>query len=64
MIESRVSTFITDKDDFKKAGYDLIDTQAEIYDNIHQRPVTTGETPSQIQAHLGSDNLPENGIPQ
>ena len=49
------------KEDFKKTGYRLIDTLAEFYDTIKEKPVTTGETPKQIQTVLGNASLPENG---
>lgn len=49
------------KDEFREIGYHLVDTIAAFYDTINQRPVTTGETPTQIQAILGNDSLPENG---
>lgn len=49
------------KNDFKHIGYQLIDQISEYYDTIYTRPVTSGETPRQIQAVLGNDPLPENG---
>ena len=49
------------KEEFKKIGYMLIDTIAEFYNNIRTKPVTTGESPKQLQAILGTASLPENG---
>ena len=49
------------RDDFKKVGYQLIDTISDFIEGIEQRPVTTGETPKQIQTVLGNASLPENG---
>ncbi len=57
----RISPLEISKDDFKKMGYHLIDTVAAFYDAIKDKPVTTGETPKQIQSILGNDSLPENG---
>ncbi len=50
-------------DEFRVVGYKLIDAIADFYDTIHERPVTTGETPTQIQAVLGTASLPEQGRP-
>ncbi len=49
------------KEDFKKIGYQLIDLVAGFLDTIDKRPVTTGETPGQIQTILGDSDLPEHG---
>lgn len=49
------------KEDFKKIGYQLIDLVAGFLDTIDKRPVTTGETPGQIQTILGDADLPEHG---
>ena len=51
------------KAEFKRLGHELIDIIAEFLDTIHKRPVTTGETPSQIRAVLGQAALPEHGAP-
>ena len=57
----RKSSIEINKDDFRKIGYRLVDAIADFYEKIYQIPVTTGETPTQIQAVLGKDALPENG---
>lgn len=49
------------KDDFRRIGYSLIDSIADFYENIGTGLVTTGATPTQIQAELGKDGLPEGG---
>ena len=49
------------KEEFKKTGYQLIDTIAEFFDTIKTKPVTTGESPKQLQAILGNTLLPEDG---
>jgi aromatic-L-amino-acid/L-tryptophan decarboxylase len=50
------------KDEFKKVGHYLIDSIADFFDNIESRPVTTGETGTQLRSILGTGSLPENGI--
>jgi glutamate/tyrosine decarboxylase-like PLP-dependent enzyme len=57
----RISPIEVNKDDFRKIGYQLIDTISDFYDTINERLVTTGETPMQIQTVLGNASLPENG---
>jgi aromatic-L-amino-acid/L-tryptophan decarboxylase len=57
----RMSPIEMNKDDFKKIGYRLVDAIADFYDHINKGPVTTGETPKQVQTVLGNDALPENG---
>ena len=47
--------------EFKEIGYQLIDTIADFINTIEKKPVTTGETPKQIQNLLGNDELPEKG---
>lgn len=62
MTNNRESPIEISKEEFKKIGYQLIDTLSHFFDTIDERPVTTGETPKQIQTVLGNDSLPENGI--
>lgn len=49
------------KAEFKKLGYQLVDTIANFIDTIEEKQVTTGETPRQLQAILGTFSLPEKG---
>ena len=57
----RMSPIEINKDNFREIGYRLIDIISDFYETINERPVTTGETPKQIQAVLGNASLPENG---
>ena len=57
----RISPIQINKEDFREIGYRLIDTLSDFYENINESPVTTGETPKQIQTVLGNAPLPENG---
>jgi len=52
-----------DKSEFKKLGYQLIDTLSDFLSTIDQKPITSGETPRQIQKILGEAGLPEQGKP-
>ena len=61
MTDKRQSPIEISKDDFKKIGYQLVDTISNFIDTINEKPVTTGETPQQIQQLLGNALLPENG---
>ncbi|MFK5972433.1 MAG: aminotransferase class V-fold PLP-dependent enzyme [Flavobacteriaceae bacterium] len=51
------------KEEFRKIGYRLIDKIADFIDTIDEKPVTTGETPIELQHILGKASLPENGMP-
>lgn len=51
------------KNEFRKIGYQLVDTISNFIDTIDEKPVTTGETPKQIQNILGNASLPEQSIP-
>ena len=57
----RMSPIEINKNDFREIGYRLIDTISDFYDTINEIPVTTGETPKQIQTVLGNASLPDNG---
>jgi aromatic-L-amino-acid decarboxylase len=61
MTTNREAAIEMNKEEFKQMGYKLIDSIAEFISNIDQKPVTTGETPEQIQNILGSSSLPEHG---
>lgn len=49
------------KAEFKQLGYQLIDTIADFIDTVDERPITSGESPSQLQKVLGSRSFPEEG---
>ena len=63
MKNNRTTPIEISKEQFKKIGYQLIDKVADFIDTIDQKPVTTGETPQQIQKIMGTSPLPENGLP-
>ncbi|HSP84044.1 MAG TPA: aminotransferase class V-fold PLP-dependent enzyme, partial [Gillisia sp.] len=61
MTSKRNSPIEITPEEFRKIGYQLIDTVSGFMENISDKPVTTGESPMQIQNLLGNDPLPENG---
>ena len=61
MTDNRESPIEITKDEFKKIGYQLIDSISHFIHTINEKPVTTGETPKQIQTVLGNASLPEQG---
>ena len=63
MIDNRDTSIELGKEEFKRIGYQLIDTIATFIDTIEERPVTTGESPEQVQQLLGTASLPEHGTP-
>lgn len=62
-MNERTIPLAIDKAAFKEVGYRLVDDIAAFFDTISQRPVTTGESPKQLQALLDNNSLPENGAP-
>ncbi len=58
----RIAPLEINKEEFIKIGYSLIDSIADFIHSIKQKPVTTGESPKQLQAILGNTSLPENGV--
>jgi glutamate/tyrosine decarboxylase-like PLP-dependent enzyme len=61
MPTNRNAAIEMNKEEFKQMGYKLIDSIADFINSIDQKPVTTGETPKQIQQLLGTSSLPEQG---
>jgi aromatic-L-amino-acid/L-tryptophan decarboxylase len=61
MTHKRHAPIEMDKEEFRKAGHQLIDTIADFLQTIDQRPVTKGETAKQLKALLGEASLPADG---
>lgn len=61
MTTNREAAIEMNPEEFKQMGYKLIDSIAAFISTIDQKPVTTGETPQQIQSILGTASLPEHG---
>jgi len=49
-------------EEFRKMGNRLVDRVADFLENLPERPVTCGKSPSEIRGILGDDPLPENGM--
>ena len=47
--------------DFRNIGYTLVDTIADFFATISDKPVTTGESSAELKKLLGTDDLPEKG---
>jgi aromatic-L-amino-acid/L-tryptophan decarboxylase len=58
---SRETPIQISKEEFQKIGHQLVDDIANFLSTIEDRPVTTGESPSQLQKLLSHTSLPENG---
>jgi aromatic-L-amino-acid decarboxylase len=61
MKDNRETPINISKEEFKKIGYQLIETLSDFIDTIDKKSVTTGETPKEIQTILGNASLPEHG---
>jgi aromatic-L-amino-acid/L-tryptophan decarboxylase len=62
MTNNRESPIEIGKEEFKRMGYQLIDSISDFIDTIDERPVTTCESPAQLQDIIGVSSLPENGM--
>ncbi len=49
------------KKEFRGIGYQLVERISDFIDGIDRRPVTTGETPKELQGIIGTAPLPEHG---
>ena len=63
MTNHRETPIEISKEDFKKIGHQLVDAVADFIDTIKQKPVTTGESPKQLQTIIGNASLPQDGKP-
>lgn len=61
MNKKRQSPITISKEAFKEAGHALVDAIADFMEVIGEKPVTTGESPAEIQDIIGTASLPENG---
>lgn len=62
-MDNRQNSIEISKEDFQKMGYQLIDTISEFLDTISEKPVTTSQSPKELQDILGQSSLPKKGIP-
>ncbi|SOE23385.1 Glutamate or tyrosine decarboxylase [Spirosomataceae bacterium TFI 002] len=61
MRKTKSSSIEMSKEEFRKIGYQLIDSVSDFFDSIEERPVTPNESSSQIRDLLENTSLPENG---
>lgn len=62
MKKNRETPIEINKEEFKKIGYQLIDTISDFINTIDKKPVTPGDSPEQLQKIIGNSSLPENGV--
>src|SRR6266404_8092190 len=63
MSNPRATPIEIGKEEFRAAGYQLVDRIASFIDTIREKPVTTGESPKQLQQLIGTGPLPQHGAP-
>ncbi|MET2985748.1 pyridoxal phosphate-dependent decarboxylase family protein [Aureibaculum conchae] len=63
MANKRENSIEISKTEFRKIGYELIDTISDFFEGISEKPVTTSKSPKELQHTLGKASLPENGLP-
>jgi len=62
MTNKRENSIEISKAEFRKIGYELIDTISDFFNDISEKPVTTSKSPKELQNLLGGISLPENGV--
>ncbi len=62
-MDERKNSIEISKTEFRKMGYELIDTISEFFDAISEKPVTTSKSPKELQKALGDSPLPKHGMP-
>jgi aromatic-L-amino-acid decarboxylase len=63
MTPHRTTPIEMGKEEFRAIGHQLVDQISEFIGSIREKPVTTGESPDQIQKILGTASLPDHGTP-
>ena len=59
MTKHRETPVEISKEEFREIGHQLIDSIADFLDKIQEKPVTTGESPEQLQKILGNLPMPD-----
>ena len=62
MTKHRETPIEISPEEFRKVGCQLIDMISYFIETIDEKPVTWGQTPTEIQSILGNESLPEEGI--
>ncbi len=50
-------------EDFRKAGYKVVDKIADFLESLSEKPVSPGKTVAEMKQILGNNKLPINGMP-
>jgi aromatic-L-amino-acid/L-tryptophan decarboxylase len=61
-MKKRVTPVSMTPDEFRDVGYYLIDQISYLFQNVDEKPVTTGESPIELKKLLGTTSLPETGM--
>jgi aromatic-L-amino-acid decarboxylase len=61
MPDARTTPLSMSKEEFAAIGHKLVDQIADFIDSIPERPVTTGQSPKELQQLMGNTPLPEKG---
>lgn len=61
-LRRRIAPIEIAPEDFRKAGYRVVDQLADFLQSLPQRPVTPGETPAEVRKALGGKSLPDQGM--
>jgi len=61
MSDTRTTPLSMSKKEFAAIGHKLVDRIADFIDSIPDRPVTTGQSPKELQQLIGNTALPEKG---
>ncbi|MDH5381767.1 MAG: hypothetical protein OEW75_12985, partial [Cyclobacteriaceae bacterium] len=61
-LKNRSNPIDLNKEDFRKMGYQLVDSIADFMDTIEENPVTTAESSREIRKIMGTSLLPEKGL--
>ena len=62
-LHERKSPLEMEADEFRSIGHKLVDQIADFLDSLPNRKVAPGETPAEVRYLLGSNPLPQIGIP-
>lgn len=62
-MDKRENSIEISKAEFRKTGYELIDTISDFFDKISEKPVTTTKSSIELQKALGDSPLPKHGVP-
>ena len=63
MTKNRETPIEISKEEFRRMGYQLIDSISDFFDTIEKKPVTTGASAKLLQEMIGTAALPERGRP-